>query len=719
MRFPAVGGKAKRVISIPELSGGINYRDNPTECNDNQLTDSVNMWYMGGSLKTRPGICTAAVMTAKGYDKSVNFRQTDVFIGGGKLVFYNLSGSENTSEDGITATFEETHFWLQKSDTVTGMPTLKGVRVSFVCLKNGCIYAFAQVNAAIYRLKFTYKDGEVEFAENWECVSESDYYVPTVMTHCKSSHTLSDRSAYTLETDGTMLEGYNVIGNYYKMIYSTVNTAASVSSDSYVMVYGIIENTYADRYKGMYVKAKYTDADGSVHYHTVQLQGKPASYWVWESGTGTDGLVMGVCGRQVRFKLKDANGAFATLTKSDFVEDNLEITAPFISEKKNRVFRMSRSIWFGGSASGLAGGTRLFLCGNYDDNEKALVLWSGLNNPLYFPENAYFYVGDTAQAVTGFAKQSDTLVIFKDNEVWYTQYKLNGSISASSLINQSVVDLQSEAVYFPLTQINSQIGCPYPETLQLCRNRLVWLGGNGSVYTLLSENQYNERNIYCVSDMIRQKLSLEDETESIFSADWNGHYMLFVKNRIYVMNYESYGFVYVTSYTKTEDAQKRIPWWYWEMSEADMSVKTVIFSENRPYLVLYPESGGFLTDFKIKRLSDSEETDDGKPIKSVMQTEFFDFGAPNRYKCISSVGFSLGFNYGNEITVTLLSDSGEEQTGIMLENGVGEREAAFIRSAVITPNTRTVLRLGIRLECDGNMSVFGITADYGLLGKAR
>ena len=49
--------------------------------------------------------------------------------------------------------------------------------------------------------------------------------------------------------------------------------------------------------------------------------------------------------------------------------------------------------------------------GNSLNKEKALVVWSGLNDPLYFSENAYFYVGDTTSKVTGFGKQSNMLVI--------------------------------------------------------------------------------------------------------------------------------------------------------------------------------------------------------------------------------------------------------------------------------------------------------------------
>lgn len=719
MKFPAIGRRSRSGINIPELAGGVNLRDNPAYCNDNQLTELLNMWYKNGALRTRPGTKLTESLSAIGYGKEIKFSQTDISVNGGKLAFYFLSGMRISSSDiALNETFAETHFLLI-SDSITELPVLQSVTVNFVCLSKGYLYAFSGTERAIYRLKLTIEDGELKYSDSWSRVPETDYYIPLVMTHCKSSHTLSSGAANTVETDGTLLEGYNAIGNYYKMIYSTVNTNASVSSDGYEMAYGIIENTYDEKYAGMYVKANYTDANGAKHYHTVTLQGKPSNWWVWETSTGTDGLIMGVCGRQVRFKVGNVNGDWAKLTANDYVEDNLEITAPYISGNKNKPFSMTRSVWFGGSATGLAGGTRLFLCGSESEEDKALVMWSGLNNPLYFPENAYFYVGDTSSAVTGFGKQSNMLVIFKNNETWYTEYKLNSSITASGLVNGSVTDLQSSAVYFPLTQINPSIGCPYPDTVQLCRNRLVWLGNSKSVYTLLSENQYNERNIYCVSDMLRQRLAEENITAP-FSADYSGHYLLFCENNVYAMNYESYGFVYVSSYTKSEDAQKRIPWWCWSIGRSDDSLKALIQSGNGLFAVFYPKNpGGLITDFRVDKMSESFTDDSGEKIKSVMQTKLFDFGAPDFFKSVSSLGLLLGYNGGDEITAELVTDGGTEQMGIFLENGASERSAEFTQTVNLYPNIYSAVRFGIRLECTGNLIVNGLTADYRILGKVR
>lgn len=70
-------------------------------------------------------------------------------------------------------------------------------------------------------------------------------------------------------------------------------------------------------------------------------------------------------------------------------------------------------VWRG--MESIACGTRLFLGSNTEETNKNLVVWSDPDNPLYFPENNYFSVGENSSAVTGFGRQADMLVIFKEN----------------------------------------------------------------------------------------------------------------------------------------------------------------------------------------------------------------------------------------------------------------------------------------------------------------
>ncbi|HQD38663.1 MAG TPA: hypothetical protein PK687_07100, partial [Candidatus Avimonas sp.] len=52
LMFPKSGGLRSYSVTIPKLSGGVNTSEAPHLINDNQLTDSLNMWWERGALRT-------------------------------------------------------------------------------------------------------------------------------------------------------------------------------------------------------------------------------------------------------------------------------------------------------------------------------------------------------------------------------------------------------------------------------------------------------------------------------------------------------------------------------------------------------------------------------------------------------------------------------------------------------------------------------------------
>ncbi len=740
MRFPAMNKQSKRRIGIPELSGGINLRDNPTQCNDNQLTELVNMWYKDGMLRTRPGEKLIV---------STVINEPEPILGGQHFIEckthsdinrVNANGNAeqlvSCKETFLSRADESTpwqttlfslHFFWAGTDGITQLPSISKANVElknyFAIQSQGVFYCFIKTSTeySVYVLK--------PEQESWEPVEEKDYYVPTVYHHCKVT-----RGA---EFSGTMFESFNLIGNKFKIIYSTVNKNISpVSGESgthlhemyYPFPEGMINNP--EEYVGKEVKAIITDENGLKTTHTaifdaISDDGLNATGWE-KNLNQKDGLIMEISTQNITFWIdQSGDGTVKDPAKiyedAIYVEDNLEIIMPFIPtlEEKNKIFNMTRCEWFGGASAGLAGGTRLFLCGNSDENEKSLVCWSGLNKPLYFPENSYFYVGDTSEAVTGFGKQSDMLVIFKETETWYTQYHQNTSITADDLIDPRVIDIQSSAVYFPLVQINPSIGCPYPDTVQLCRNRLVWLGSGDRVYSLVSGNQYSERSIFVLSEMVQRKLRNEMSLNAT-ACDWDGYYCLKIGEHMYLMDYNSYGYIYAAGHSKTEDANLRIPWYYWRLPRnTDLVGSNTLLVCNNDMFIFEADTRNRSCSLLAFKDGQNFDVQDDSLINSIAQTKLFNFGEPNSYKNISSVGLSLGFNGGNEITVTFITDSGEEQTGLVLEDEAEERSAGFTQSRILYPAICSAVQFGIRLECEGNMIIDGLALDYRVTGRAR
>lgn len=751
MRYPAIGKQATRAVSISRLDGGLNLRDGLTQCADNQLTEAVNVWYTGGELRTRPALIEKAEDI-----KEVGFvsgRLTKESFGSGTTdIYYNRSGTDyrmfwySFYDENIDITrfcfrfSSERDFFALPEISVNGRYT-----ECFAVQHKNKIYAFI-CELGIWSYS--------EAGRGWSRVNDNGFYAPLVLSHCKAE-AVSLESGFAGYT-GTAVEGYNLLGCYYRMVYSTVNRERLESAESeHNMIYPLAQRL--NGCKGKTVTAYLTTAKGKfIHSLTINCinQGTADETVVAETADRDpgDGLVMKVYTNNSIAFYNSSTDAVATVKAENYIEDNLEITAPYFCENADRVMNMRRAVWFGGASAGLSGGTRLFLGGSSLKNEQSLVLWSDLNNPLYFPEGCYAYVGNANTPVTAFGKQNDCLIIFKSNEIFYTQYTQGNAASAADLIEQKTGDLTTTAAYFPMIQLNSVIGCDCPDTVQICRNRLVWATKAGKVFTMISQNQYSERNIYEVSEMVssalREQAAIKDGYA--LSADWKGRYMLFCGSRVFVMDYNSYGFIYAASHAKNEDANMHIPWFYWELPFGRTamlfsplaSVTAVgdtlklnyifeIFKMNddgmREHSSYYLKTAFMdINEVEDIRIDPGELFDwnlrQQLPIKTVVRTRLFELGAPYLKKHIPLIQLGLGDNKGRAITVSYITDApGQPQADIIYPQsyGVGELDSAYGGMVVLRPPIRFCRSLSVELSCDGAMAIQNITVYYRITGGVK
>ena len=118
--------------------------------------------------------------------------------------------------------------------------------------------------------------------------------------------------------------------------------------------------------------------------------------------------------------------------------------------------------------------------------------WSG-NSDIkmdagYFPIEQYQLASSTEERITGFGKQQDNLIVFKENSVGKT------TINTAVLNDRVYIDM-------PYIPINAGIGCSFPWSIQLVENNLVFASRSG-VYMLLDTTAANENNIFCISRKI-------------------------------------------------------------------------------------------------------------------------------------------------------------------------------------------------------------------------
>ena len=585
-------------------------------------------------------------------------------------------------------------------------------------------------------------------------MSIENTYVPTVFVHCQ-------RTGWD-DFKGTLFEGYNLIGKSYKMIYSAYNIADS--ENYHPMRYRLgqkladsgsvtVEITSYDS-----VNDKTVTVTHKIDYNAEQSaafkRGEILIEKLENGAAPEDGLYLFVKFNYVGFLFenKDPFGV-AMLNTEELVkkygcnEDNIIITAQCNMSESNlkKVFCMTRSTWFGGLSNGINDGSRLFLCGNTDEDNKSLVLWSGLNEPLYFSENCYAYVGSKSRAVTAFGKQGENLIIFKENKIYCSAYKQSSGVDADDLIGQTVIDYSANSIYFPMIQVNAFIGCDCPDTVQMCRNRLVWASSDGKVYTLCTVSQYNEHTVYDISEMVAPKLKeYKNRLKYATSADFDGHYILFLGDCAFAADYRCYGYQYISSYTKSDDANTLIPWYYWdfsflksEQSDGQSKSAAVCVLDGkmlmRAHFNYANENKAAFVDFKMSDEkyggSDCEPLYDpnsgliqikNRIIKNRAATKLFELGRGVYSTSVDRISIKIGSSDGSDVIAKFITEQGEE---VIIINNRHEYKPLtspnFIRSKNIRPCIRAILKFGLKIECEGQLCIDGLSIGYRLLGGAK
>lgn len=218
--------------------------------------------------------------------------------------------------------------------------------------------------------------------------------------------------------------------------------------------------------------------------------------------------------------------------------DNIIVTAYRTDAAAKAVILACKyAITFGGDND-----SRVFLAG-----DSTTYYYSGLLDPTYFPENNYNNAGVDNTYISGFGKQYNVLVVFKERSMYAVTYSFDGT-----------------TVRFPMALLNDSVGCDMPYTIQLINDRLTWCNTYGGVHTLVSTLIKDEKNVRPLSENINgtlQNPGLLNETktdlQNASSSDFFGHYWICVGSKAWVWNYEISPFVDTGDIYKD---QRRLSW---------------------------------------------------------------------------------------------------------------------------------------------------------------
>ena len=780
MKYPAMGSNPRNAVSISALSGGVNFADALNLVDDNQMTDCKNVWYKDGVLKTRPGIKNLDRFneneTADGEDGGdVEIYSTDIvnFVDGKKHTFVikkfkqsslNLESgemeihridakvimlSENGKEKELSVNCNDVwDYEVLYSD----MPTKPNGEGLYLALSRRIRTRDYDTNKILAERKIVEL---YELVDNsFEILEDTEYYSPAVLINGKGeSYSTLPAAEQVKYASSSLFEGYSEFYNVWHDFYFTtdgVSTAFVLPSD-----FGFckMKIEYTNHRTSQTHKSEVFDT-GNPHHpadveqefenyvikkaqsskviNIIPKEGKP----VLPSSLGflANNLKISVKRYMPQQEYENGIGSFDVFYSSDLSFDNSNLYGATISTS------------FGGSAEGIHGGTRIFLSGIKDKINQNMIGWSDLNNPTYFSENNNAHVGEGTQSITALKKQDDMLVIFKENELFYTTYVKGETYTADDVIAGKVVDVTTLSAVFPITQIHSEIGCDLPGSIQLCGNRLVWACKDGHIYSLKSANQYSTTNVAALSALIDQKISAvpSEDFNAVFSGIHNGHYLLMLGKHVFVLDFDHYYFNSLPSYSDTQKAQRKLVWYYWEFPIMEDSIFTMFFSVyNRCYVfnvsAFYPISGGtqevqynifeliegLLADDCLKQTKAINPSDRVSldivpiPIESVIQTKMFDFGAMDRFKSIEQMYVGFGEVEG-ETSVQYLTDRGTLDKGVVEISSNGDMQSPqFIKTKRFLPGIKRALRFGVRFTAKGRVAISGVLIKYKYMGLTR
>ena len=257
---------------------------------------------------------------------------------------------------------------------------------------------------------------------------------------------------------------------------------------------------------------------------------------------------------------------------------------------------------------------RVFLYGNANR-----IIYSDLANGVpsaeYFPALNFIDIGRSNESITHLSTQYDRQIIFKENSTHWCSYEYDTSLG----------------VTFPTYPLNDNVGCTFLGTGQTIRNN-PWFIYQKSIYEITSPYMRDERYVKYVSDKIQPLLdALTFTNVHTLDNEAEKEYWLCIGRNVFVWNHN----------LET--------WHRFYLADTVTSICKVGSA------IVIGTTGGQLMTF------DASLTDNGTAINGYIETDWLDYGTPNRSKYMDYAWFTIK-PHGNSLAVVSYAvDSTDER----------------------------------------------------------
>ena len=232
-----------------------------------------------------------------------------------------------------------------------------------------------------------------------------------------------------------------------------------------------------------------------------------------------------------------------------------------------------------------------------------------VQDPTYFPENAYTQIGWDDDALRGYSLQYDTMILHKAKTTWYRSLDGDG---------------------FSVKPMNDQVGCLARGSIQVVENTPVTLDRQG-LFRLSGGRVRDERNMELFSACINEALLRRADLSRAISFDYNGCYGLALGDEVFVYD------------------QQLQEWLHWS------GVPAACFLVHDGRLYFGHAESGCLCRFSLPQ-EDGCGNDDGAPICAVWQSKPTALGFPDAYKLLRRLSLQLG--EGSKVRICYRTERG-------------------------------------------------------------
>lgn len=283
--------------------------------------------------------------------------------------------------------------------------------------------------------------------------------------------------------------------------------------------------------------------------------------------------------------------------------------------------------------------SRIFTAGN--DAYKNSYWYTGLTgntayDATYWPENNFNRIGSDTKKIVGWTKLYSRLLAMKEDGIYSITYSTGTTT-------------------FPVTVLNSQVGCDMPGSIQIIKNLPVYGNSKSGLWMIVSTLIESEKNVNQISALVNGVKNLRpglldediDDLENCSSFDDGRKYYICVGSKVWVWDYELAPF---------DGNQDHMMWFYY----------TNVNAENWAYMnreVYY----GDRTIGQIVKFQDNFN-DFGNPIDAFWKSKALDFGTPNWKKTVQGFWFSTRSGTNTNITFALTDDRTQKTKVVLIKS---------------------------------------------------